>query len=93
MPIVNFILTTQWQKIVNYSDTRTVIVISNRDPVNPIEITYEPKNPQLAVYTLDPFDVITFIKKLGDETDKAIYARATVGPSLVQVIEQFGEVS
>jgi hypothetical protein len=92
MTITNFILTTEWQKIVNYSDTRTVIVISNRDTVNAIEITYEPYNPHLAVYTLDPLDTITFIKALGDETDKAIYARATVSTSLVQVIEQFSEV-
>jgi hypothetical protein len=92
MPITNFILTNEWQKIVNYSDTRTVIVISNRDSVNQIEITYEPNNSFLAVYTLDPLDVITFIKALGDETDKAIYARATVSTSLVQVIEQFAEV-
>jgi hypothetical protein len=93
MPITNFILTSDWQKIVNYSDTRTVIVISNRDSVNAIEITYEPYNSNLAVYTLDPLDVITFIKALGDETDKAIYARSTASNSLVQVIEQYGEVS
>ncbi len=91
MTITNFILSTNWQKIVNYSDTRTVIVISNRDSVNSIEITYEPNNPHLAVFTLDPLDVISFIKKLGDETDKAIYARSTSGNSLVQVIEQFSE--
>jgi len=92
MPISNFILTTEWQKIVNYSDTRTVIVISNRDAVNSIEITYEPNNSNLAVYTLDPLDVITFIRALGDETDKAIYARSTASNSLVQVIEQFAGV-
>jgi hypothetical protein len=74
MPITNFILTNEWTKIVNYSDKRTVIVITNRDPINPIEITYEPYNSNLMVYTIDPFDVITFIKALGNETDKAIYA-------------------
>jgi hypothetical protein len=92
MPITNFILNTGWTKIINYSDKRTVIVIANRDPVNAIEITYEPNNPNLAVFTLDPLDALTFIKALGDETDKAIYARAVSGSVLIQVIEHFGEV-
>jgi hypothetical protein len=92
MPITNFILDTNWTKIVNYSDKRTVIVIANRDNINSIEITYEPNNPNLAVFTLDAIDTITFMKKFGDETDKAIYARALVSGSKVEIIEQFGEV-
>jgi mevalonate pyrophosphate decarboxylase len=92
MPITNFLLDTNFLKIVNYSDKRTVIVIANRDSVNKVEITYEPTNPNLAVFTLDTFDVISFIKQLGDETDRAIYARAVSGTAKVEVIEQFGKI-
>jgi mevalonate pyrophosphate decarboxylase len=92
MPITNFLLDTSFTKIVNYSDKRTVIVIANRDSVNKVEITYEPNNPNLSVFTLDTFDVISFIRELGDETDRAIYARATSGTAKIEVIEQFGKV-
>jgi hypothetical protein len=92
MPIINFLLDTSFTKIVNYSDKRTVIVIANRDVSNKVEITYEPNNPNLSIYTLDPLDSISFIKQLGDETDKAIYARATGANTKIEVIEQYGKI-
>ena len=89
MPITNFILDTNFIKVVNYAENRTVIVMSNRDPLNAIEWTYEPNAEILHVFTLDPMDSISLIKALGNEVDKAIYARAVTGTAKLEVIEHY----
>jgi len=89
MPITNFILGTNFIKVVNYADNRSVVVMSNRDPVNAIEWTYEPNAPIVHVFTLDPMDSISLIKALGNEVDKAIYARAVTASARLEVIEHY----
>lgn len=86
MAIYNILVDTTKRKIINYSEERTVLVIRNRDSLNNVEIS-EVLDSNAPYFTILPNQAYSFIKALGDDTIRELYARATTGTAVLEIIE------
>jgi len=90
MPYGQVIVSTTPTQIVTYNPKRTTLIVRNVSGSD-CYISDSQQNITSKGFLLSVGEVISFVKKDGDQPEYPLYAQTTTGTADIRWIEQYGE--